>query len=581
MGEGADHDRRRVRRRPSASAPRALPNRIHGRRSGNRWSQTTSSMRRALAQGDTARRRTAPEPVGRLRRRPRRRDRRRGRDRAAGRPPRRDRGAARTPATGARGATAYATLEPCSHHGRTGPCADALLEAGVARVVVARRGPRPAGRRARASPGCATPASTSTSASAPTPRTPPLAPYLAPPPHGPRRSSWSRPRRASTAASPPPTARRSGSPAPRPGPTPTSCAPTRRRSSSAPAPRSPTGPTPHRARRRRRPSSASRCASCSTPRGRVPADGPLFDADARADARDHHRRRARRPPSTRGAAAGAKVEVVPPAADGAGVDLDAALARARRRRRAPGAGRRRRRRSLGVARRRPGSPTGSSPTSRPTCSARDGAPALALAGPDDASPTRPAGGCVDVTPARRPTSASTTSLAAGRGAALMFTGIVEELGHVRADHPERGRRAASRSTPKRVLDDAEIGDSIAVNGCCLTVVELGDDWWAADAVTETLDRTTLGDLARRRPGEPRTAGAPRRPARRPPRAGPRRRRRHGRAAARRSPTARRAMTLRRARRRRCATSSRRARSPSTASASPSPPLDARRRSTSR
>ncbi len=37
----------------------------------------------------------------------------------------------------ARGATAYATLEPCAHHGRTGPCADALVDAGVARVVVA------------------------------------------------------------------------------------------------------------------------------------------------------------------------------------------------------------------------------------------------------------------------------------------------------------------------------------------------------------------------------------------------------------------------------------------------------------
>ena len=75
----------------------------------------------------------------------------------------------------------------------------------------------------------------------------------------------------------------------------------------------------------------------------------------------------------------------------------------------------------------------------------------------------------------------------------MFTGIVEELGAVRAVEPNEGgaRLTIAAAT---VLDDVVLGASIAVNGCCLTVVELLDDGWAADAVTETLDRTSLGSL---------------------------------------------------------------------------------------
>jgi riboflavin synthase len=76
----------------------------------------------------------------------------------------------------------------------------------------------------------------------------------------------------------------------------------------------------------------------------------------------------------------------------------------------------------------------------------------------------------------------------------MFTGIVEELGSVASLEGPRLRLAA-----REVLDGVGLGDSIAVNGCCLTVVAWGDDWWEADVSEETFKRTSLGSLA---PGDP-------------------------------------------------------------------------------
>jgi riboflavin synthase len=75
----------------------------------------------------------------------------------------------------------------------------------------------------------------------------------------------------------------------------------------------------------------------------------------------------------------------------------------------------------------------------------------------------------------------------------VFTGIVEELGTVesveqQSDAVRLTVRAAS------VLEGSVLGDSIAVNGCCLTVAERTDDTWTADVMAETLAKTGLGSL---------------------------------------------------------------------------------------
>ena len=74
----------------------------------------------------------------------------------------------------------------------------------------------------------------------------------------------------------------------------------------------------------------------------------------------------------------------------------------------------------------------------------------------------------------------------------MFTGIVEELGTVAA--LERLDDAARITIDCGLLDDVRTGDSIAVNGCCLTVTEHDGRRWTADVMQESLDRTSLGSL---------------------------------------------------------------------------------------
>ena len=75
----------------------------------------------------------------------------------------------------------------------------------------------------------------------------------------------------------------------------------------------------------------------------------------------------------------------------------------------------------------------------------------------------------------------------------MFTGIIEELGSV-----EEVVEGGLRLRASKVLEDAKLGDSICVNGVCLTVVEQDEDTFRVDAVPETMRKTNLGDL---RPGD--------------------------------------------------------------------------------
>lgn len=73
----------------------------------------------------------------------------------------------------------------------------------------------------------------------------------------------------------------------------------------------------------------------------------------------------------------------------------------------------------------------------------------------------------------------------------MFTGIIEELGRVNAIEPIAGGLRLFIEAHE-VLKDLKIGDSLAVNGACLTVVRRGEAEFAVEAVGETLEKTTIG-----------------------------------------------------------------------------------------
>ena len=75
----------------------------------------------------------------------------------------------------------------------------------------------------------------------------------------------------------------------------------------------------------------------------------------------------------------------------------------------------------------------------------------------------------------------------------MFTGIVEEIGAVTAVEPSGDGVRLTVLAPKAVSDAAH-GDSIAVSGVCLTVVDRGEDWFTADVMKQTLDMSTLAGV---------------------------------------------------------------------------------------
>lgn len=81
----------------------------------------------------------------------------------------------------------------------------------------------------------------------------------------------------------------------------------------------------------------------------------------------------------------------------------------------------------------------------------------------------------------------------------MFTGLVEEIGTIRQMERTSAQALTMRIQAKTILEDICLGDSIAVNGVCVTVTQFGSGWFETDVMPETVKSTSLGTL---RVGEP-------------------------------------------------------------------------------
>ena len=76
----------------------------------------------------------------------------------------------------------------------------------------------------------------------------------------------------------------------------------------------------------------------------------------------------------------------------------------------------------------------------------------------------------------------------------MFTGLVEGRGSIQNIQPDGSAIRLSVQVPAGIIGGCQIGDSIAINGCCLTVVEIANDCVSFEAGSETLSKTNLGEL---------------------------------------------------------------------------------------